>query len=207
MAAAVPSPSACHQGRRTNCPKPPRSSRPSLTCPSGSWATAATPTTYSASTSGTSAPGLPSRRNAMKRQLPAPPESTTIAIGWGGSKSGVPCHALRENRSILPRRPLPRRITRLAQAITDPKGFTRITSGYRSFFWPHRQPSHAEYITAVEKDYTSHITSSVRRSASRPRHQIINPLNDGHYDECPWRDKRFHTEVGGHTSTLDCQDG
>ena len=83
-------------------------------------ATAATP---SASTSGIAVRGRPSRRRSMKRRSPARGRSTPIAIasstsGQGAERMARRRHPLREDRHILPRRPLPRRHRRLAQALT-----------------------------------------------------------------------------------------
>ena len=105
--------------------------RPAPRCRCGSWATAATARTRSGSWSGRAARGPRSRPAATRRRSPARTSSTTTATGRAalGPAQGVAGrrHPLREDRGQLPRRALPRRHRRLAQALTGPN--TLISNG------------------------------------------------------------------------------
>ena len=88
MAAAVPSRSIWHLARPMNCRRHALCSAAGRRCQPGGWLTAAPPATPGVSTSGTSAPGPPSRRSGRKRQSPARPGSPITAIASSGSGHG-----------------------------------------------------------------------------------------------------------------------
>ena len=111
-------------GQAHELPLAPGSSTASRACRGGSWATAATARTPSASWSGRGrAAGDPDPEQRGRRRLPGvdlqQPQPGRAALG---AAQGVARrrHPLREDGRFLPRRPLPRRHDGLAQALTGP---------------------------------------------------------------------------------------